>query len=162
MINYITEISEKDFKKLNLYGFDRKMVDRADGSKSLKFIKKSLNEVIDENKDFCKENKWNTIAIAVHIEPTEDEIIEQMKDDNLPTIRLAKNDEEKYEEARSLVLNDYSYYDKWLNRMGASTYLVGCGIKHLYSTRDYFEIKDDYWKVKKRETEAIYIVHLED
>ena len=154
--NFVTEISESDFRKLNLVGYDHKMVDHG-GYNALEFVPKSLNDVIDENKNYCKENNWSTIAIALHIEPTEEEIQAEANS----KCSIIVHAEDKYKTARDLVLNKYSYYDKWLNRLGASTYLVGCGIEHLYSTRDYWEIKHDYWKAKKKETKAIYIVHLE-
>ena len=71
--NFVTEISEEDFKKLNLVGYDHKRVEY-DTYNKIKFVPKFLNEVIDENKNFCKENGWSTIAIAIHTEPTEEEI----------------------------------------------------------------------------------------
>lgn len=47
--------------------------------------------------------------------------------------------------------------------VGGRTYQIGWGIKHLYSTRDYYEAKkDDRWRIRKDETEIVYRVHLKD
>ena len=154
--NFVTEISEEDFKKLNLVGYDHKRVEY-DTYNKIEFVPKFLNEVIDENKNFCKENGWSTIAIAIHTEPTEEEIQKALENVN----PMLKTTVDKNKVAKEFALINNSYCDKWLNRQGSSTYVIGCGIEHLYSTRDYWEIKNDYWKVKKRETKAIYIVHLE-
>ena len=55
------------------------------------------------------------------------------------------------------------YLDKFMNRFtGAQTYQLGFGIKHLYSTRDYYECRDgDYWKIRKDETKVIYRIKLD-
>ena len=42
------------------------------------------------------------------------------------------------------------------------TYEIGFGIRHLYTTRDYFESREDYWRVPKKETKAIYRIHLDE
>lgn len=47
--------------------------------------------------------------------------------------------------------------------MDMKTYQMCWGIKHLYSTRDYYETKtDDHWRVRKDETDIVYRVHLKD
>ena len=67
------------------------------------------------------------------------------------------------ENAKKYVLSQYCYYDKFLNRFsGARTYQLGLGIPHLYSTRDYYEMKGDYWRVRKSETKVIYRVTLSE
>ena len=154
--NFVTEISETDFRKLNLIGFKRERIDHENWC-SMEFIEKKINDVLDEQKQYCKEQGWTTIVIALHVKPSEEKIQEAIKA-NYPVVEHSEN---KYSAARSVVLTDYSYYDKWLNKTGATTYQIGCGIEHLYSTRDYWCIKDDYWQVKKKETEAVYLIHLE-
>ena len=58
---------------------------------------------------------------------------------------------------------DGYYLDKFMNRFtGAQTYQIGWGIEHLYSTRDYYEMHGDYWKVRKSETKVIYRIKLAD
>jgi len=54
------------------------------------------------------------------------------------------------------------WWDKFMNSFSpASGYYFAVGIKHLYSTRDYYEDHEDYWRVKKDETEVIYRIHLD-
>lgn len=57
---------------------------------------------------------------------------------------------------------DNCYFDKFMDAYsGIKTYELGMGIKHIYSTRDYYEAREDYWRVRKNETKVIYRVHLE-
>lgn len=126
---FICEISEADFRKLNIFGYKH---DR-DG----RWIEVSLNEELDENIKYWLEQGYETdyedltmpVTVAIHKE-------------NGPNP------------------NDF-YLDKYLNRSGATTYYLAMGIYHLYSTRDYFEDKGEYWRVPKRQTSAIYRIHLD-
>jgi hypothetical protein len=45
---------------------------------------------------------------------------------------------------------------------GMQTFQIGLGIKHLYSTRDHYECREDYWKVRKDETKVIYRIKISD
>lgn len=126
---FVTEISESDFRKLNILAYER---DRY-GWKEVK-----LNEVLDENlKCMLKQGYKDDLeafscpfTFAIHKANAEDP--------------------------------DDFYLDKFMNQFsGPRTYQIGIGIKHLYSTRDYYEAHEDYWKVFKRETKAIYRVHLD-
>lgn len=144
---FITEISEEDFRKLGLKGYEqvweKKFDTENDGSCSvthhLVWKEVDLNKVLDENiaywqdqgfqKDF--EDLKYPVTIAIHT-----------KNGPNPT--------------------DY-YFDKFMNRYsGPKTYALAMGLKHIYSTRDYFEARDDYWRVLKRETKAIYRIHLSE
>ena len=55
------------------------------------------------------------------------------------------------------------YWDKFMNKYtGPVSYQFGFNIRHLYSTRDYFECHDgDYWRVAKKETAVIYRIYLD-
>lgn len=156
MNTFVTEISEKDFRKLKLKGYFRQRIDVDEKSHRLGWVEHDINEKIDEEK---KEwNKWfkneaKCIVVAIH------------KDQKL-ALEYEKIWKKSLEKRDFMVRRDlpdgFYYWDKYLNHSGASTYQIGCGIDHLYSTRDYWEARGgDYWQVKKNETEAIYIVHLE-
>ena len=138
---FITEISEEDFRKLNLVAYAKAREDSVDeyGRKVTRLVWKecSMNKVLDTEIDYAKgvgcvedlERLKTPITIAIHKE-------------NGPEPK------------------DY-YLDKYMAVLGPATYLVATNIKHLYSTRDYFEDREDYWRVLKRETKAIYRVHLD-
>lgn len=139
---FITEISEEDFRKLNLKGYkreyDRPVNEKTRNISSFVWKEVDLNEELDENIKFWIDNGYESdyedlqqpVTIAIHIE-------------NGPN---PKN----------------YYFDKFMNRYsGSKTYELAMGLKHIYSTRDYFEAKKDYWRVLKRETKAIYRIHLD-
>lgn len=159
MEKFITEISESDFRKLNLIGYRNTRVDVDEKSYKMEMMPIELNKILDQNLDFCKEEGFNTVAIALHTDPTEESVQTYMKLFTFDKEHGKRN--YTYEEAKGLALFDFSYLDKFMNRFsGHQTFQIGCGITHLYSTRDYWEIRDDYWRVKKSETKAIYLIHL--
>ena len=159
MEKFITEISESDFRKLNLIGYRNTRVDVDEKSFKMEMMPIELNKILDQYLDFCIEEGFNTIAIALHTDPTEEAIQCYMKLFTFDKEHGKRN--YTYEEAEGLALFDFSYLDKFMNRFsGNQTFQIGCGITHLYSTRDYWEIRDDYWRVKKSETKAIYLIHL--
>lgn len=128
----ITEISEDDFRKLNLKAYVHKIVNGYS-----KMIPVFLNDVLDNNIAYCLETGYEEdkeflslpVYIAIH--------------------------EENNEEFSG-------YLDKFMNGFtGLQTFQFGMGIKHLYSTRDYYEDHEDYWKVKKKETAIIYKIILD-
>lgn len=135
----ITEISENDFRKLNLkvYRHERREIDER--THSFKFIERNINDILDEQIEYALKNGYESdladlqtpVTIALHKLSTGDDILSSC------------------------------YLDKFMNRFtGAQTFQIGWGISHLYSTRDYYEAHEDYWRVKKKETEVIYRVHL--
>lgn len=126
----ITEISEEDFRKLNLIVKRNERV-----SQTFEYVDKSLNEILDEE-----------IAAIIR-----DGYESEMDWLELP-VTIAIHEDGGY------------YLDKFMNRFtGAQTYQLGFGIKHLYSTRDYYECRDDdYWRVRKDETKVIYRVRLSE
>ena len=137
---FITEISEEDFRRLDLVAYEMVSAENEDGtSRFCNWSKVRLNDVLDQGIRYCLEQGTEQdladlsvpITIAIHY-------------NNIPSP------------------GDF-YLDKWMNRFsGPRTYQIGFGIEHVYSTRDYFEAKmGDYWKVLKRETKALYRVHLD-
>lgn len=130
----ITNIKEKDFRKLNLkvwqFNIDTRTYERVPLNKLLdKEISLCLEGGYEENRTFLE----NPVTIAIH------------KDNN------KKN------------WQDGSFYlDKFMDAYsGARTFEIGWDISHLYSSRDYYEDHESYWRVKKTETDVVYRVYLE-
>ena len=166
MKKFITEISEEDFKKLNLIGYDNERIENPDGSYSFEFIKKNLNYRLEEYKKYLAElilkDKLDLpwiITVCIHTEPTEEDIVYQQKTFK----KIEDGSTYAYDEAYHLALYDYSYYDKWMDKAGHTTYEFGVGLDHLYSTRDKWQAQGwiDYFEVRKKDTKAVYIIHLE-
>ena len=137
---FITEISESDFRKLDLEAYEQEEVASIVLGKERRcFIWKriSLNNVLDDvimanNDAHYSEPKYDSVYFAIHNE------------------NGLSSDPTNY------------YFDKGMNAFtGPRTYQLGIGLEHLYSTRDYFEAKNRPWRVKKSETKAIYCVHLD-
>jgi len=135
----ITEISEEDFRKLDLKVKRNERVvvsENIPGHPVCKFemVEKSLNEIIDKQIRATIENGCES----------------DLRDLQIP-LTIAIHEPDGY------------YLDKFMNRYtGAQTYQIGFGIKHLYSTRDYYECREDYWRVSKKETKVIYRIKLAD
>lgn len=133
----ITEISEEDFRKLDLKVKRNERVvvsENIPGHPVCKFemVEKSLNEILD-----------NEIAAVIR-----DSYESEIRWLELP-VTIAIHEDGGY------------YLDKFMNRFtGAQTYQFGFGIEHLYSTRDYYEMHGDYWRVRKDETRVIYRIKL--
>lgn len=130
----ITEISEEDFRKLDLKVMrnEREEVDE----RTHRFVMKevSLNEIIDRQIRATIENGYES----------------DLRDLQIP-LTIAIHEPDGY------------YLDKYMNRFtGSQTYQIGWGIAHLYSTRDYYEAHEDYWRVRKDETKVIYRIKLAD
>lgn len=144
---FITEISEEDFRKLKLKGYRtrKEFVDgphpgakSKEGSWVYLYEEVDLNEELDEN-------------IAYWMDKGYQSDFEDLKYPVTVAIHTENGPEPK----------DF-YFDKFMNRYsGPKTYEMAMGLRHIYSTRDYFESKEDYWRVLKRETKAIYRVHLD-
>lgn len=140
---FITEISEEDFRKLNLVAYKRKLATFTDENnemyQKMAWVPVNLNQLLEENINFLLHQGY----------------LADLEDLKTP-ITVAIHKENSEEPA------DF-YYEKYMNMYsGASTFYLAFGIKHLYSTRDYFECHEDYWKVKKNETKAIYRIHLDE
>lgn len=110
---FITEISEEDFRKLDLEG----LVADAIVPDSTQKVK--LNNVLDENIDFIRKSG---VLDSLHIPIT------------------------------------IAIFYEW--PADEKSFKFGFGIKHLYSTRDYYGTRNGNWKVKKNCLKAIYRVHL--
>ena len=131
--NYITEISLEDFLKLNLTGFVREWQD-FDNYRQLVWKQYDLNKVVEDNFKYMEQiGEKGNIVVAIH--------------KNADKAKMGSYD------------TDFYYYDKWLNRHGASTYQVGFGISKLYKGTDKWYIKEDYFEVPYAETEKIYLIH---
>lgn len=129
---FITEISENDFKKLNL------KVIKTEGPG--KYVECSLNDILDKQIQMTIDAGYESDYVDLHTPVT---------------IAIHKECEGSY--------LSQCYLDKFMNQFtGAQSFQIGWGIKHLYSTRDYYECHEDYWRVKKNETEVIYRVHLNE
>lgn len=137
---FVTEISEEDFRKLDLKGY--RQVRKYEENKNVYYFDwemVNLNDILDQNIQYLLSNGWESdletlkcpVTVAVH-------------------------------KCNGPEPDDY-FLDKFMNRFdGPKTYEFGYGIEHLYSTRDYFEAKEkDYWRVPKREVKSIYRVHLD-
>ena len=137
----ITDISEEDFKKLNLTVFEQERVDYPDGSHKFELVPKELNKIFD-----------NEIMAMVSSGRQDD-----LDNLNLPITIAIHEDNEKLIQGQNKSAWLTGYWDKFMNRFsGVQTYQLGIGIKHLYSTRDYYEAHEDYWRVRKDETKVIY------
>ena len=108
---FITEISEEDFKKLNL------KVVAVDPFTSTTYKDVELNNVLDTYLEHCK-----------------------------------------YIPSTACVPVTVAIFDEWPD--GENSFKVKFGLRHLYSTRDYYQARDGSWKVKKNCLKAIYRVHL--
>lgn len=159
MKKFITEISEEDFKKLNLIGYDNERLELDNGSYTFEFIKKNLNDRLEEHKKYLAElilkDKMNLpwiMTVCIHTEPTEESVIDELNSGRTSV----------YDEAYKSCLYEYSYLDKWMDRAGHTTYEFGVGLDHLYSTRDKWQAQGwvDYFEVRKKDTKAAYIIHL--
>lgn len=132
------EISLEEFKKLHLIGYKRQWI--KDGEyKKLCWILVNLNNEIEENIRYFKyevKTGCKSVVVAIH------KNIEHIKD--------------------YMNYDDFYYYDKWLNRSGASTYQLGCDIEKLYTTKNKWYIIEDYFDIPREETEAIYFIKLEE
>lgn len=138
----ITEISEEDFRKLDLKVKRHEKIREMIGDRKIErlvFTEKSLNDILDENLEYLiesgYEDDYNSLLTPV-------------------TIAIHEPGKDIYEE---------TYLDKFMNSFtGMQTFQLGLGIKHLYSTRDYYECREDYWRVRKDETKVIYRIKLSD
>lgn len=111
---YITEISENDFRKLDLSGYKCREDIFSNEKKPIYY---ELNKVLDEYIEFVK---------------TADD----------------KYDQEALKRPVTIcVFEDETFYATW-------------GIKHLYSTRDYFISEEGFFKAKKKEIKSLYRIHL--
>ena len=71
---------------------------------------------------------------------------------------LPLTEAQRKEDALHQALYEYSYLDKYMTMLGAQTYLIRFGVEKLYSIRDYYETRDDYFRIPKKQTKAIYLI----
>lgn len=156
----ITEISEEDFRKLDLTVYRTKLVDDKE-TKRYDLVPVKINDILDAEIEQTIESGYESdlldlktpVTIAIHEEPTQKDYEE--------FCNKWHNKHLSREEAMDMCRRSYTYLDKFINRYtGAQTFQFSWGIKHLYSTRDYYESRDDYWRVRKDETRVIYRINL--
>lgn len=187
--NLITEISLEDFLKLNLTAYehrkhffnekdeeidyeqtgelltdnngDKHWVTHKGGYSRITWDKVSLNDIVLENVKWSEEEgfKNRCICVAIHTDPSEEEILEGMKANNY-LVQIKGKSVRKFtrEETYQTLLFKYSYFDKWLTNSGGQTYLLRCDVPHLYSEKRKFCTHDDYFDIPKSETKAVYLV----
>lgn len=157
----ITEISEEDFRKLNLAVYRQEKEKNMDGSICFVMKEYNINDILSKEIAMTLNSGYESdlrdlkmpVTIAIHEEPTEEDFLRVKKEHPWLLEKASKN----------AVLYEYSYLDKFMNQFtGAQTFQIGWGIKHLYSTRDYYEAHEDYWRVRKNETKAIYRIKLSE
>lgn len=153
----ITHISFDDFQKLNLKGkrHVRKYF-RSSDDKEVPYTE-TIESFYDKNGDlhtlhlngFYSKLVWDEIDFTEVVK----ENIEFSKEQdwkNPICLAIHKKGENEIES---------SYLDKWLTPGGLQTYLIRCDVKHLYSRRNYFYTKDDYFDIDKRQTEKVYLIY---
>lgn len=187
--NLITEISLEDFLKLNLTAYEHRkhffnekdeeidyeqtgeLLTDNNGDKHwvthkgvysrITWDKVSLNDIVLENVKWSEEEgfKNRCICVAIHTDPSEEEILEGMKANNY-LVQIKGKSVRKFtrEETYQTLLFKYSYFDKWLTNSGGQTYLLRCDVPHLYSEKRKFCTHDDYFDIPKSETKAVYLV----
>lgn len=164
MNNFITEISWEDFQKINPTLYRHTKVEEANCHKFV-FQPIQANDYIKGVLKYYEDNKDNekplkSLILAIHEEPTKEDI-EKIKQNEYTSdgnggSRLV-NDEEAFQSA----LRFNCYLDKYMNQFtGMQTFQTAENQdeEHIYSTRDYWELHSDYWKVRKCETKAIYLI----
>lgn len=155
MKKYTTEISESNFRKLNLIGYKREWITLEDGTKRLGWKKVILNDEIDDvKKDWDEYFKGSprTIVIAIH---NDWELAEEYE-------KIWNESDPKDIRTRANLPDGFYYWDKFLNKLGATTYQLGCGISKLYSRETKWYITEDYFDINKKETQDVFFIHLDE
>lgn len=158
--NIITDISEEDFRKLDITLFTHSVVEL---DKGFRYVVKEIhaNDVLDETINAMLEDGYESdltdlsipITLAIHEDPKED-VYEEIRKE-YPALDETAVD--------AIAKATCFYFDKFMNHFTAPrNYQIAEGIKHLYSTRDYYEDREDYWRVRKADTKVIYRIRLKD
>lgn len=156
----ITEISEEDFRKLDLRVYAFEKVKTENGWKP-HMAEIPINAILDGELEYILSSGYESdyeslltpVTIAIHEPPSEKDYEE------VRSAFKGMTDEECHE----YCVRACSYLDKFMNNFtGPRTFQIGFGIRHLYSTRDYYEAHEDYWRVSKRETKVIYRIKLSE
>lgn len=154
----ITEITESDFRKLDLKGYLYEKLVISSQAHKMKFMEHSLNDELDKEKKYVQSNPtWSQkIAFFVTSMPTEEDIKEQYL-----MLQGIKNEKERNEVAYGMALMNVSNQEKYYwNRLG--TFTAWCGVKHIYSKRNKWLIDADSecGELHKKLIKRIYIVSL--
>lgn len=179
----IIRISWPEFKKLNLVGYEYRkvyydaqtnlpiediksiweIIKDGEGKKQkvcviphytkIEWHKVKMNDVVMREISLSKEEGWiDPICLALHDEVTESDVAEVLN--SYPGLWNRK-------EALHFCLYGKSYFDKWLTKHGSQTYLIRSNVKHLYSRRNHFYTKDEYFDIPKMNTKAVYLIDFE-
>lgn len=146
------EISEEDFKKLNLYGW--KMQNNQP-------IKMSLNQAFDLEKKYCKECGFSKMAVLLTQKITDKDIENHLKAlwNNPFYDKMSKETKERIAITNCIydIGNFIKYY--WQN---PSTYNFWCGVKEIKETSKNISIIADTEDaiIPKTKIKKIYIVSL--
>ena len=152
MRKYITEISEKDFRKLNLVGYKMIKVPIGENTHRLGWEKVKLNDVLDyEKKGFNKYFKKCPKCIVVVIHSDQEKAIEYEK--------LWKKEENA---SGYYVQGDLPEGFYFWDRFGSYTYLFSDGIDKLYTKEYKWFDKNKEFVIDKRDVDAVYLIHLEE
>lgn len=154
----ITEITETDFRKLDLVGYRYEKMSISAAAHRMVFKEHHLNDVLDEEKKYVEENpEWEqTVAFFVTELPTEEE-----KERCYEAFQGIKDEDERRQAAYGMAMLNVSNFDKYYwNQIG--TYTIWDGVRHIYSKRTKWVIDADSecGELHKKKIARIYIVHL--
>ncbi len=143
MNNFVTEISEQDFRKLNIVAKEHRMLDFKDDDgreyRKAVWVDVELNKAMDEADAIAEKNgleKAKAFIFAIHAPVPEGKTLD----------------------------DGYYYLDKFLTQQSQTYLQMDCDNADivLYSIRDYWEVREqDYFKIPKKDTSAVYLVRRE-
>lgn len=147
------DISFEEFQKLSIIGHIRKWHTLEDKTKRLKWFPVNIAEEILTQ--YNKENYTGKyIIVCLHKNHEQAKTVEDYWNKyNQVSI------EERQKMLQELPDNFY-YWDKWLNKHGASTYLIGITEKLYTDNPKKYYITEDYFDINKEETEIIYRIKM--
>ena len=154
----ITEIKLEDFLKLGYVGFQHRKVYYKNLDEKLGEGEATGEWVVDSRggrhwvayEGIFSRTEWEEVNLGNLVQ----EYVDYARKNNIPgciCVALHKNG------GRGDLFQD-SYLDKWLTREGPQTYLIGCGIEHLYVGKHKFYAKGDYFEFSKKETGEVYLI----
>lgn len=157
-MNKITEITETDFRKLDLIGYKYEKMLISSKSYKMHFVEHHLNDELDTEKAYLEENpKWKkTVAFFVTEIPTEKDIKEHYN-----MLQGIKDEKERQEVAKGQALMSFSYWDKYFWKE-TGTFTSWVGVNHIYSKRTkwFIDADSECGELHKKPIAHIYIVYL--
>ncbi len=154
----ITEISETDFRKLDLIGYKYEKMIINSNCWRMNFEECHLNKELDEQKKYVEENKsWvKTVAFFVTDLPTEDDVKKYYE-----SYQGIKDDNERLIAAKNHAFMEVAYCDKYYWRT-LGTFTSWAAVNHIYSKRNKWIVDADSepGELYKKGIKRIYIVYL--